>query len=104
MANGWGGLLTVVSAVEVSDSLDAECEKYPRLRDGWEALEWQLCRSATLIGLPFKDDDSLRLYVQAGDALARIPAIWIIYRVGTDQVEILKVRFAAPEESDEAES
>lgn len=104
MANGqWGGLRTVVSAVEVSNTVDAECENYPRLREAWDALEWLLARSADVIGrLSRREDVALRLYVQADDRLAGVPAIWIIYRVG-EQVNILAVKIAPPEAQDDPE-
>jgi hypothetical protein len=97
MANGqWGGLKTVVSANEVSKKVDAECESYPRLTEAWSALEWLLARSGSTVGrAPNSGDQKQRLYVQADDALANVPAIWVIYRVG-EQIEILAVNIVAP--------
>ena len=102
MANGqWGGLKTVISAVSVSSKVDSECGTYPRLREAWDALEWLLARSASTIGrAPDSGDESLRLYVQADDPLAGVPAIWVLYRVG-DQVEILDANVVAPTQDDE---
>ena len=97
MANGqWGGLKTVVSANDVSQKVDEECNTYPRLREAWDALEWQLSRSASTVGrAPNSGDETLRLYVQADDLLANVPGIWVIYRVG-EQIEIIAVNIVAP--------
>lgn len=91
----WGGLQTVVSADSVSADVDAACLIYARFNEAWDALEWLLSRAAATIGRPHISDPSLRLYVQADDPLAGIPAIWVIYRVGV-QVEILAVNIAPP--------
>lgn len=102
MANGqWGGLRTVVSANEVSEKVDKECETYPRLREAWSALEWLLARAASTVGrAPNSGDENLRLYVQADDMLANVPAIWVIYRVG-EQIEIIAVNIVAPVSDEE---
>lgn len=100
MANGqWGGLRTVVPANHVTALIDQQCEVYPRLEEAWEALKWLLARIADSIGRPSLDDESLRLYVQADDALAGVPALWVLYRVGVE-VEILQLNIAAPVEED----
>ena len=102
MANGqWGGLRTVISAVEVSEKIDQECATFPRLREAWDALEWLLARSASTIGrAPNTGDETLRLYVQADDQIAGVPAVWVLYRVA-DEVEILAVNVLAPTPDDE---
>lgn len=102
MANGqWGGLRTVISAVDVSAQVDNACQNYPRLREAWEALEWLLARSASVIGrAPDSGDETLRLYVQADDPLANVPAIWVLYRVGAE-IEILAANIVAPVQEDD---
>lgn len=96
MANGqWGGLRTVVPENEVTDTIDRECEVYPRLEEAWEALKWELARSAETMGQQNRGDETLRLYVQADDPLADVPAIWIVYRVGLE-IEILAIKIVAP--------
>lgn len=96
MANGeWGGLRTVVSEKEVSDTVDAECANFPRLSEAWEALEWLLARNADKVGTQARHREDLRLYVQADDILANVPAIWVIYRVG-EQIDIVAVKIVAP--------
>jgi len=96
MANGqWGGQKTIRSELEVSAEVDAQCEVFPRLREAWDALEWILSRTAETLGIPSHQDGNLRLYVQADDALANVPAIWIVFRVG-EEVEILAVNIVAP--------
>ena len=102
MPNGqWGGLKTVVSANEVSATVDAECENFPRLREAWDALEWLLARLADKVGrAPASGDETLRLYVQASDRLAGVPAIWVLYRVG-DQIQILATNIVPPTADDE---
>ncbi len=97
MANGqWGGLKTVVSAHEVAAAVAAETEAFPRLPEAWDALEWLLARSASEIGRPHIGDETLRLYVQADDIIANVPAIWIVYRVGADQIDVLSAKIVPP--------
>jgi len=101
MADGPWGLKTVVSETAVSDEVDQQCENYPRLREAWYALEWLLSRSGAIVGRPPNiGDPSLRLYVQADDALANVPAIWALYRVG-ETIEILAIKIVAPVDDDD---
>ena len=103
MANGeWGGLRTVVLEKEVSDTVDAECVSFPRLREAWEALEWLLARNADKVGTQARHNEDLRLYVQADDILANVPAIWVIYRVG-EKIEIIAVNIVAPSPDEDDE-
>lgn len=90
MPNGqWGGLLTIVEAVLVSRKIDAECANFPRLREAWDALHWLLARSGQKIGrAPKSGNPNLRLYVQAHDLVANVPAIWILFELLPDQIEI----------------
>ncbi len=95
MANGqWGGIKTVVLDDAVSSIVGAQCQVYPRFQEAWDALEWLLARSASNIGRA-SNGGELRLYVQADDPIANVPAIWVIYRVG-EEIEILAVNIAPP--------
>lgn len=100
MAGQWGDFKTVVSAAAVTELVDQQVQSFPRLSEAWEALEWLLARSASTIGrAPNNGDPDLRLYVQADDPLADVPAIWVIYRVGTE-VEILAAKIVPPKDED----
>lgn len=94
MANGqWGGLRTIIEAQAATEAIDAGCAEYPRLEEAWEALKWLLARSAAKIGrAPRSGDPRLRLYVQSGDGLANVPAIWIVYVLEDESVEIVALR------------
>lgn len=94
MPNGqWGGLRTIVESDAAQAAIDAGCATYPRLDESWEALKWLLARSAGTIGRPPRTGDPrLRLYVQDGDRVANVPAIWIVFRLEDDQVEIIALR------------
>lgn len=97
----WGILRTVVSETAVSDLVDQSCQTYPRLREAWDALEWLLSRAGATVGRPPNSgDESFRLYVQADDPLANIPAIWVLYRIG-ESIDILAVNLVAPVEDSE---
>ena len=101
MANGqWGGLRTIRPESAVSETIDAECKVYPRLSEAWDALEWELSRSAETMGQQNRGDESLRLYVQADDPIANVPSIWVVYRVDVE-VEILAVKIVPPEPEDD---
>lgn len=97
----WGGFRTIVPANSVTDQIDAECVNYPRLEEAWEALKWLLSRSADKIGLPSRIDETLRLYVQSDDPLSGVPALWILYRVTDDEVDIVSVRIVPPSNEDD---
>lgn len=90
MPNGqWGGLLTIVEDEQVSQRIDAECANYPRLREAWDALHWLLARSGVKMGrMPRIGNPNLRLYVQAHDLIAKIPAIWVLFELEQDQIVI----------------
>ena len=96
MANGqWGGLRTVRPENAVTEAIDQGCAVYSRLEEAWEALKWELSRSAETMGQQNRGDENLRLYVQADDPLANVPSIWVVYRVGAE-IEILAVKIVAP--------
>jgi hypothetical protein len=99
----WGGLRTVVPENSVTDLIDAECANYPRLEEAWEGLKWLLSRSADRTGLSSRGDDTLRLYVQSDDPLADVPALWVLYRVTDDEVQIIAVKVIPPSAGDEEE-
>jgi len=102
MAGQWGEFKTVILAADVSKIVDEQTDVYPRFPAAWAALEWLLARSAATIGrAPSGGDTNLRLFVQADDALANVPAIWVVYRVGPE-IEILATNVVAPvNESDD---
>ena len=72
--------------------VDSACAQYPRFDDAWEALKWLLSRSANQVGrAPKSGNPNLRLYVQSGDVIANLPAIWVLYEIGQDDVTILDI-------------
>lgn len=96
MASQWGGFREVVPDTEVTAIIDAGCEEYGRLDEAWMALHWDLSRSGSTMGVGSRNDENLRLYVQSDDPVAGIPAIWVLYRVTTDQIQIMRARLVAP--------
>lgn len=97
-------LKTIVESAAVSTEVDAARTKFARFDDAWDALQWLLARrSATLGVAPSVGQDGFRLYVQEGDAEASAPAIWILFRVGDEDVELIAVKFEEAAEDEAAE-
>jgi hypothetical protein len=84
---------TVIEEISVSDIIDKEQARYPRLFDAFDALKWWLSHrpdSGELL------DDINWLYKQSGNAKQNIPALVVIYTFDARQVTIKFVLVRIP--------
>ena len=84
----WGAL-TIVLQPEAQKTVDSAASKFGRFDDAYSALEWLLARKPD-IGYKREDDNGAEWYVhvQAGDPVAAIPEIWVLYQRESHQVVI----------------
>lgn len=99
----WEILRTVSEHATVSDTIDGLSQQFPRLREAWDGLTWLLCRNPTphgsvrrMVGV-----DEHRLYVLAGDSVAKTPSIWVVYRHTDNDVDILGANAVVLSDEDE---
>jgi len=84
---------TVIEAPNVTEAIDLEQSKYPRLEDAFDALKWWLAHvpeSGTLL------DDLNWICRQRGDYDQNIPTLVAIYTFDHNGVEILHILIRVP--------
>lgn len=97
----WEILRTVVEEHTAAQTVDRLTQAYPRFEEAWEGLKWLLARNPVLKGSVRKmvGTEEYRLYVLAGDAVAKTPDLWVVYTHTDAQITVLDVE--AREQSDD---
>ena len=85
-------LREIVESKAVSDLLDAEIERHPRLQDTLLGVEWVLSRDPET-GL--RMNDGYWIY-RNGVAAPGAPIVTVLYRFDDDRVEVLAVNVHTP--------
>ena len=86
-------MLTVIEDPTVTEKIDAESAKYPRLEEAFEALKWWLARNPDSGEIL---DDYHWLYKQSGDRQINIPALIAIYTFDSTSVQIISICIRVP--------
>lgn len=84
---GWGAR-TVILNNGVEEKVDAATQKFNRFDEAFHALEWLLARKEKLGTAKIGAPNDERVYVQAGDEIARTPEIWVVFSESDDEVTI----------------
>ena len=103
MQNSWASLFEIAEDVSAAAERD-RCERaHLRFNEAWEGLVWLLARRGDRIGIVHTGAGrEFRLYVQAGDELARTPQIAVVYSFETQtKIAIHGIRCEAETDEDE---
>lgn len=90
----WQVLRTIVEELDVENLVEILGERYPRFDEAWVGLKWLLSRNPTPQGSARRSNDQgreYRTYVSAGDEVAKVPDIWVVYTFTADEVVVLGV-------------
>ncbi|TAD73578.1 MAG: hypothetical protein EAY70_12305 [Sphingomonadales bacterium] len=96
-------LREIVEEPLAASAIDDASSLFDRFDDAWEGLKWLLARKADSLGEASRGGNAnLRLYVQAGDAIADAPEIWLLFEIENNQIVVHSIKFLkAANEQDE---
>tara|TARA_R110000824_G_scaffold999_13_gene5631 strand:+ start:2414 stop:2707 length:294 start_codon:yes stop_codon:yes gene_type:complete len=90
----WGAK-TIVLEHEAAAKADEACKEHHRFEEAFDGLQWLLARTQDVglsrVGSP--NDE--RVYVQAGNPIAKTPSIWVLFSDGDDEVRIWDINVVA---------
>jgi hypothetical protein len=87
----WLRLRDVLTTVERQDEIADARRRYPRFDQIWEGIVWLFARDPEPMGSfesTVHQDIRYLIYGFRGDAVARIPDMWIFYEYDDSQVRI----------------
>jgi hypothetical protein len=89
----WQRLRTIVEMPSATSSIDEFTDRIPRFGEAMQALTWLLARNPQPDGSIRREVGDMwwTAYVQAGDALAQTPDIWVTYTFDANEVVLYGV-------------
>jgi hypothetical protein len=88
-------MFTVRLDIEVDDALIEANDKWHRLDDAWNMIEWALARDPT-VGRPLSESGHARTFVFDGSHAHQMPTIQVVYVFEPPYVTIKAVSFRDP--------